>query len=132
MAVRDAGSMTGASKRLRITQAAVSQQIRKLEAALGQRLPDRSNRDVVLTAPDLALRHSVRRIFDEFNSVEQSIKRLSGFTVARLSFGIMDALGDTLSPTIMSVLNPEVEQIEIRGAEWSITARACCPIGSIW
>jgi hypothetical protein len=60
MAVRDAGSMTGASKRLRITQAAVSQQIRKLKAALGQRLLDRSNRDVILTAPDLAFRHSVR------------------------------------------------------------------------
>jgi DNA-binding transcriptional LysR family regulator len=54
MAVCDVGSMTGASKRLRITQAAVSQQIRKLEAALGPRLLDRSSRGVVVTAPDLA------------------------------------------------------------------------------
>jgi DNA-binding transcriptional LysR family regulator len=115
MAVSDARSMTGGAARLGISQAAVSQQIAQLEKLFGRRLFERAARQLSLTPAGLALRHNARRVLDEVNSTQQSMRLFRGFTVPHLTVGIMDALTDILTPAVMTSLSNTVERLEIRG-----------------
>jgi DNA-binding transcriptional LysR family regulator len=62
-AVVEAGSLSGAARRLGLSKAAVSDQLRRLEAALGARLVNRTTRRLSLTAAGEACRaHSARMV----------------------------------------------------------------------
>ena len=60
-------SFTLAAQELRVTQAAVSHQIRQLEESLGVRLFERAHRRVVLTLPGERLLRSVATAFSEID-----------------------------------------------------------------
>src|SRR5262249_4750143 len=113
LAVSDAGSMTGGAARLGVSQAAVSQQIAQLEKLFGRRLFDRDRRELTLTPAGLALRHNARRVIDEIDTTQNAMRLFRGFTIPQLTIGIMDALTDLLTPTIMAGLNSTVERLEI-------------------
>lgn len=115
LAVSDAGSMTGGAARLGVSQAAVSQQIAQLEKLFGRTLFDRDRRELTLTPAGLALRHNARRVIDEVNSTQNSMRLFRGFAIPQLTIGIMDALTDILTPTIMTGLTSTVERLEFRG-----------------
>jgi LysR family transcriptional regulator of beta-lactamase len=63
------GSFTQAAIELRVTQAAVSQQVLRLEDLLGVRLFTRTSSGLVLTDEGLALRPVLTRSFDEMGDV---------------------------------------------------------------
>jgi DNA-binding transcriptional LysR family regulator len=62
VAVADAGGMTAAADRLALTQAAVSQQIRRLEDAFGRRLFERDHRRIRLSPAGERLLPRARRL----------------------------------------------------------------------
>jgi DNA-binding transcriptional LysR family regulator len=62
VAVAETGGMTAASRLLNLTQAAISQQIRRLEDQLGQQLFDRDRRPAALTPPGERLHAFAQRM----------------------------------------------------------------------
>ena len=74
-AVARDGTLTGAARSLRISQSAVSTQIKALEGALGQDLFERSGRNLVLTeAGRIALDHA-EEIFRAAEDLTATLKR---------------------------------------------------------
>jgi DNA-binding transcriptional LysR family regulator len=55
LAAADSGSMTTAARNLKVTQSAISQQLKLLEAEMGVTLMDRNTRPLCLTTTEQAL-----------------------------------------------------------------------------
>jgi LysR family transcriptional regulator, cyn operon transcriptional activator len=72
-AVADHGSFTRAAAALRVSQPAVSQQIRELEERMGMQLLDRSGRTVRPTDVGEAYLRHVRRALDEQTEMERAL-----------------------------------------------------------
>ena len=80
-AVADTGSFTLASRRLNVTQSALSHQIRKLEEELGETLLTRARPKVHPTAAGQLVLRSVERIFAELSDIKQSFATKEGADV---------------------------------------------------
>lgn len=74
-AFAESGSVTGAGARLNVSHAAISQQLRALEAHLGLALVDRSGRSLVLTAEGRRLAGAVA---DGFGGIARELALLTG------------------------------------------------------
>lgn len=114
LAVCDARSITGAAKRLGISQGAVSQQILALEHTLGVKLIERHSRDVGLTPVGITVRHGIQKVFEQLLALEHSVQQFSGFALPKLRIGVMDILADVLLPVFLLHLKSQVESIEFR------------------
>lgn len=114
VAVSDALSMSGAGRILGISQAAVSQQIAKLEETLGLKVVERGARELRLTPAGIHLRHLARRVLLELAQTERAMTRFRGFSLPRFTIGLMESMSEILSSTIIDVLNAQVEQLELR------------------
>jgi len=86
-AVAEEGSVTSASRRLHLTQSALSHQLRDAEEKLGAPLFLRLGKKMVLTPAGEHLLDSARRVLDELGRAEAQIEKLNGGTrgVIRLS-----------------------------------------------
>ncbi len=90
LAVSDAGSISGAARRLFITQPAVSAEIAALEHSLGVCLFLRTNRGVRLTEAGAVLSEYVRRAFSLLEAGEEKLRELSGLQSGTLRIGASD------------------------------------------
>jgi DNA-binding transcriptional LysR family regulator len=75
LAVAESGSVSGAARRLRLSQPTVSRRIADLERRLSTRLFDRRGRALVLNAAGDAVLQAARRMREEADAVE---RRLAG------------------------------------------------------
>lgn len=75
LAIADTGSFTAAARQVGRTQSAVSQQVRRLEDALGQRLFDRSATVVTLTEYGKSLLRPARAITEAQDDVTAAFRR---------------------------------------------------------
>ena len=116
VAVAEAASMTGAAKMLGISQAAVSQQVARLEQGLGLRLVERCPRELRLTPAGAHLRHLGRRVLAELAQAERAMKRFQGYAVPHLSVGLMESMSEILSGTIVTALENQVQHLEVHSA----------------
>ncbi len=116
VAVTDAASMTGAARMLGISQAAVSQQIARLEQQLGLSLLRRGPREVSLTPAGAHLRHLGKRVLTELAQAERAMKRFHGYSVPHLTVGLMESMSEILSSSIISALETEVEHLEVHAS----------------
>ena len=92
VAVVDEAHFTRAAERLRIAQPAVSQQIRRLETELGERLLHRDRRTVALTAAGEALLPHARAALAQVEHGRQAVAALRGLVTGQLR-GVDDADG---------------------------------------
>jgi DNA-binding transcriptional LysR family regulator len=76
-----------AAERLYVAQPAVSEQIRKLEAELGVRLFDRTNRSVVLTEPGRAMLDQARRVLHQAEIAQLTARNAGDRKKLRLRIG---------------------------------------------
>lgn len=116
LAVCDSGSMTGAARRLGVSQGAVSQQIGRLEKALSLSLLDRTGREVRLTAAGRNLRFHARKVVEELRECEIAMRTFSNVSYPDISVGVLNTLGKNLMSTLVQTLEPVVEQIRVRAA----------------
>jgi len=87
-AVADHGSFTRAAAALRVSQPALSQQIRELEERMGMQLLDRSGRTVRPTGVgEVYLRH-VRRALDELEAGDRAIRDVQDLSSGALRLGV--------------------------------------------
>jgi DNA-binding transcriptional LysR family regulator len=82
-----------AAERLHIAQPAVSEQIRKLEAELGVRLLERTQRSVALTPAGAAMLEEARRVLHQADVAGRAARNAKAHSLGRLRIGYLaDAL----------------------------------------
>lgn len=84
IAIADAGSFTQAAERLNMTQSTISQQLARLEDAVGQRLVDRDTRPIQPTAAGERLLGYARRILDLQHEAETALGDPAGTAPVRI------------------------------------------------
>ena len=96
--VAQAGSFSAAAERLTITQSAVSQQIKELEAGLGRQLFLRGRRGVRLTPHGEILQRYARDIFLLAARAEASLTDVAHLSEGRVSIGATPGVAVYLAP----------------------------------
>jgi len=86
-------SFTEAARRLGISQPAVTQQIRRLERSLGQRLFDRAGRGITVTEPGQTLDGYAQRIFHLVDAARDAMDNLAGLRTGHLRVGASRTAG---------------------------------------
>src|SRR5690349_8625417 len=94
VAVVDEAHFTRAAERLHVAQPAVSQQIQRLEAELGERLLHRARRTVTLTAAGEALLPHARAALAQVEHGRQAVAALRGLVTGHLRVGLVMPLPD--------------------------------------
>src|SRR6188768_3001542 len=94
VAVVDEAHFTRAAERLRVAQPAVSQQIRRLESQLGERLLYRDRRTVALTPAGEALLPYARAALAQVQHGQQAVAALRGLVTGALRVGLVMPLPD--------------------------------------
>ncbi len=100
LAVVEAGSFTAAASGVYRSQAAVSQQIRRLESQVGARLFERGRREVALSHAGRRLLPHARQLL---NASEQARLAAHGTDQRRIRIGIPDDLAGLVIPALASV-----------------------------
>ncbi len=103
IAVAEEGTFIGAADALRLSQAAVSQQIAGLERAVGQRVFDRPGgpRPVTLTPAGRLLLQYAHRIMDLLATAATDLNDLASGTRGRLSIGTYQSVSVQLLPDVV-------------------------------
>ncbi|MBK9216400.1 MAG: LysR family transcriptional regulator [Chloracidobacterium sp.] len=91
VAIAEANTFTAGAKRVNVTQAAISMQIRQLEEEVGLQLFTRTPRRVILTEAGEYLLHRARRILREHDAALAEIAEVAGAEHGRLRIGSASA-----------------------------------------
>jgi DNA-binding transcriptional LysR family regulator len=118
VAIAEEGSISGAARRLRLTQPTLSRQLRELERRLGAELFARAGRGLVPTAAGEALlRRAVHMLADAeaaLNDVRLAAEGKSGhLTVGFAGSGINGALGDVLGRLRVELPDVDLSLVEL-------------------
>lgn len=114
VAVAETESFTRAGRRLRVTQSAVSQQVRSLEESLGTPLFTRQSRTVALTQAGDVLLPYARQILAK---VEEATAVVSDFEAAgrgRIAIGASGEVCQHVLPAILREFTSRFGKIEVR------------------
>ncbi len=112
-AVADAGSISGAAQRLRISQPAVSKQIAELEAQLGVQLLDRLPRGCRLTEAGRVLAGYGRRWMGIEADAARAIEEVRGLRRGRISVGASQTIGAYVIPKVLARFYREYPLVEL-------------------
>ena len=118
IAIAELGTFTAGAKRVHITQAAISMQIRQLENELGARLFIRAPRRVMLTEAGEQLLQRARQILRDHDAAVDEIAELAGAERGRLRIGSASAMVTT---DVLPKLLKEVRK-QHAGAEVSVAS----------
>ncbi len=92
LSVADAGSMTLASRRLGVTQSAISQQVRILETEFGSPLFDRQSRPMKLTPAGAMLYQRAGRLLLDVKETWTHVRQTSGVLLPHLRLAVLSTL----------------------------------------
>lgn len=118
-AVAEEGTFRNAADLLGYSQAAISQQISALEAAIGQRVFDRPGgpKPVTLTPVGRILLRHARPILERLDTARTEIDDLVSGTRGRLVCGTFESISVELLPHIVRRMLHESPQLQIRAIE---------------
>jgi DNA-binding transcriptional LysR family regulator len=117
VAVADEGHFTRAAERLLIAQPAVSQQIRRLEAELGEPLFDRDRRHVRLTAAGRTLLPHARAALAAADRAKAAVRSLSGLLSGQLTVGAFEGAPEGLLAAALSQFRLAHPGVDVRAKE---------------
>jgi DNA-binding transcriptional LysR family regulator len=121
-AVVESDTLTQAAERLGITQSAVSQAIKQLEAQTASELVIRRSKPIKLTASGKILKEYVLRTLADTQRVLSDIQMSSSNSVLQLNVGMIDSFGEVASRQIMERIKPFASKLSIRtGVSGSLT-----------
>jgi DNA-binding transcriptional LysR family regulator len=107
------GSFTKAADELFLTQPAVSQQIKSLEASFGVLLFDRSNKKVRLSNEGEILLAYTNKLFNLFEEIEILFDQFEGLRKGRITLGSTAVLGTYFLPRIIGRYSKQYPGIDI-------------------
>jgi DNA-binding transcriptional LysR family regulator len=113
MLVAETASFSQAAEQLHITQPAVSKRVALLEQQLDTSLFDRIGRSVSLTEAGRALLPHARRVEQEMQAAEQSVRDLAGEVSGRLRLATSHHIGLHRLPPILSRFNKLYGAVQI-------------------
>ncbi len=105
--------MSAAARSLGLTQAAVSQQVAKLEKEIGVQLVDRSVRPPRLTPAGTSLRERGQRLITDLDDMRHHLERFRNDSLPELKIGIVESLAPILLPRIIPGLRQMVSNLSI-------------------
>jgi DNA-binding transcriptional LysR family regulator len=112
--VAQSESLTEAGEALGITQSAVSQAIKQLEAHTGAELVIRRRRPTKLTPAGKILQDYASRILTEGQRMLTDIQMASGKGLAQISVGMIDSLGAIISEELVRRIKPLAGKVLLR------------------
>jgi DNA-binding transcriptional LysR family regulator len=114
LAIAEAKTFTAGARRVNVTQAAISMQIRQLEDEVGIQLFTRTPRRVILTQAGEFLLGRARNILREHDSALQEIAEIAGAEYGRLRIGSSSSMFTTHQlPMIMQQLRVKYPNAEL-------------------
>lgn len=112
-AVCELRSMTGAAKRLNLTQPAVSQTIKHLEDKLELALIDRHRRPLSPTTAGNWLASAASQILHNTRQIPIAIRNLDRGSALRLRIGIVDSLSYPFVPVLVKRLRSSINYLSV-------------------
>lgn len=113
-ALAETGSVAAAAERLGLSQPAVSQQIAKLEAALGVALIDHARRPMQPTPAGEAFLRRARAALAELRSAQSELTVMDLAHLSDLSMGVIDDFDADLTPRLVAVLSQSMARCRFR------------------
>jgi DNA-binding transcriptional LysR family regulator len=101
VAVADEGSFSRAAAKVHVAQPSLSQQIRKLEAEVGQPLFDRLPRSVVLTEAGRCLLDYARQILASIGDARRCVDELKGKIAGDVAVGAIPTIAPYVLPDLV-------------------------------
>ncbi|MSO65989.1 MAG: LysR family transcriptional regulator [Alphaproteobacteria bacterium] len=112
--VAEFGSYSRASEFLRISQPAVSRQIRKLEGELGRKLFDRHGHGVTLTEAGRILLEHGQRALRQLDRIKDEIRGGTTGPSGVVSLAVAPAAGHYLVPALVQRMATEFPNVDLR------------------
>ena len=101
VAVAEEGSFSRAAAKVRVAQPSLSQQIRKLEAEMGQPLFDRLPRSVVLTEAGRCLIDYARQILASIGDARRCVDEVKGEIAGKVAVGAIPTIAPYVLPELV-------------------------------
>ncbi len=117
VAVADEGNFSRAAAKVRVAQPSLSQQIRKLEAEVGQPLFDRLPRSVVLTEAGHCLIDYARQILASIVDARRCVDELKGEVAGELAVGAIPTIAPYVLPGLVRTFQQHYPQVALEIVE---------------
>jgi DNA-binding transcriptional LysR family regulator len=106
-------NFTRAAAHLHLAQAALSEQIRKLEDELGTPLFNRGRRETILTAAGETLRLHAEALLDRADAARRAVQDLVGLRGGRLTIGAIPSVSACLLPAAIAAFRRRHPLVEL-------------------
>ena len=107
------GSFTKAAEELKISQPAVSIQVRELERNMGTTLLHRMRRGIKLTETGDSVFSYTRRIFALADEMQASVQDIQGLRTGRLTIGSSTTPGEYILPWVMGIFQERYPGVDV-------------------
>ena len=108
------GGFNRASKYLRLSQPAISANIKKLEEELGIRLFERLGRSIQLTDAGKSVEEYVNRLTAVATEMRQAVDKIKGIEVASLRCSAATTVGIYLLPKLLVQFKKQFPKVEMQ------------------
>ncbi len=113
IAVAMTANFSRAAEQCHVSQPSLSQQIQKLENELGERLFDRTKRNVKLTPAGELFLPRARRILDEVSAAQREATEATGLLRGVLTIGALPTIAPYLLPAVLAKFSTQFAGIEM-------------------
>ena len=112
-AVVHSPSLTQAAKQLGLSQPSLSQHLARLEQALGGRLFDRTNNQLILSDAGRYVLRKAEAILAEVDEIEAGVSAFQAGRRGRIAIGVLGSLGRTLVPPAQALMAERFPELEV-------------------
>ncbi len=113
-ALAETGSVAGAATRTGLSQPAVSQQMRNLEAALGTDLVDHGRRPMRLTPAGQSFLARTRAVLGQLRLAQNELTVMDLAHLAVLNLGVIDDFDNDLTPRLVTMLAESMTRCQFK------------------
>src|SRR5712672_1178869 len=117
VAVADEGNFSRAAAKVRVAQPSLSQQIRKLEAEIGQPLFDRLPRSVVLTEAGRCFIDYARQILASIGDARRCVDELKDAVTGKLAVGAIPTIAPYVLPELVRKFHKDYPEVTLELVE---------------